>query len=367
MTKRIDKIHSSGIRKVFAKGAEIKDVISLGIGQPDFPVPAEIKKSLIKSIEENKTGYTLSGGIKELREKILKKYPYKFAEEVLISSGVTGGLFLAYSALLEEEDELIVFDPYFVFYPDMCNFLNAKSVLVKTNKDFSINIKNLKNAISEKTKAIIINSPNNPTGYVYSKEELENIVEVAKENDLWIISDEVYSDFDYEHRFMTLGSLYDKTIVLGGFSKNFALTGLRLGYAVGPKELIEDMIKLQQYTYVCAPSIAQYALAENINLDVKKNVERFRKRRDLVYEKLKDYFDIELPLGAFYVFVRLPKGISGEEFSEKCLEKKLLVIPGNVFSQKDDCFRISYATRDDKLKKGLDVLVEIIREMKGLE
>jgi len=365
MTKRVDKIHSSGIRKVFAKATEISGVISLGIGQPDFPIPAKIKEKLINSIEEDRTGYTLSAGIPKLREKIIEKYPYKFAEDVIVTSGVTGGLFLVYSALLEEGDELIVFDPYFSIYPDLCEFLGAKAVLVKTNPDFSINTENLRKAISKKTKAIIINSPNNPTGYVYSKEELEDVVTIARENNLWIISDEVYSDFDYDNKFATLGSLYDKTIVLNGFSKNFALTGFRIGYAVGPKKIIEDMTKLQQYTYVCAPSAAQHALAEDINYNTKENIEKFRKRRNLVYEKLKDCFDFKMPSGAFYAFIKLPEEITGEEFFEECLKKKLLVIPGNAFSKTDDCFRISYAVSEEDLKKGLDILCEVAREMRG--
>ncbi|MFH1521812.1 MAG: aminotransferase class I/II-fold pyridoxal phosphate-dependent enzyme, partial [archaeon] len=206
MTKRIDCIHSSKIRELFEQAAKLKNAINFGIGQPDFAVPQQIKTDLIEAINSDKMGYTQSTGISELKEKVISKYsPSKFAESVLISSGVTGGLFLSYSAILEESDELIIFDPYFVIYPDMCNFLNAKPIVVKTNPDLTINVDNLKQAISSKTKAILINSPNNPTGYVYSKEELEKIVEVARQNDLWIISDEIYEDFDYDKKFVSVG------------------------------------------------------------------------------------------------------------------------------------------------------------------
>lgn len=367
MTKRIDKIHSSKIRELFQRAAKLKNAINFGIGQPDFKVPQQIKNDLIDAINNDQTGYTQTTGITELKEKILEKYsPNKFAEAVLISSGVTGGIFLSYSAILEESDELIVFDPYFVMYPDLCNFLNAKAVIVKTNPDFTINTENLKAAISPKTKAILINSPNNPSGYVYSKKELKQIIEIAKQNDLWIISDEVYEDFDYENKFISIGKLYDKTIVLGGFSKNFALTGLRLGYIVGPKEIIEDMTKLQQYTYVCAPSIVQHAVAKNFNLDISPQIENSKKKRDLIYNLLKDSFEITKPSGAFYIYPKLPKEISATAFSEECLKNNLIIVPGSAFSKSDNYFRISYATSEDKLQQGAQILIKVINEMKNL-
>ncbi|MFH1521916.1 MAG: aminotransferase class I/II-fold pyridoxal phosphate-dependent enzyme, partial [archaeon] len=366
MTKRIDYIHSSKIRELFQQATKLKDAINFGIGQPDFAVPQQIKTDLIEAINSDKTGYTQTAGISELKEKIMSKYfPNKFAEDVLISSGVTGGLFLSYSAILEESDELIIFDPYFVIYPDMCNFLNAKPVIVKTNSDFTINVENLKQAISSKTKAILINSPNNPTGYVYLKEELGKIVEIARQNNLWIISDEIYEDFDYDKKFISVGKLYDKTIVLGGFSKNFALTGLRLGYVVGPKQIIDDMTKLQQYTYVCAPSIVQYAVAKNFNINISSEINSFRKRRDIIYNLLKNSFEISKPQGAFYIYPKLPEGISATAFSEKCLENNLIVVPGSAFSKVDDYFRISYATSEDELKRGAQILIKVVNEMKA--
>jgi aspartate aminotransferase/aminotransferase len=231
MTKRIDSIQASAIRKVFDKAATLKNVINLSIGQPDFVVPEDTKKEMIKAITENKTAYTPSAGIPLLKEKILSKYKdQKFAESVIVTSGVSGAIFLTYSALLEEAEEIIVFDPYFVMYPDLAKFLNASPIIVKTNEDFSVNINNLEKAITSKTKAIIINSPNNPTGYVYNEKELKEIAEVAKKNNLWIISDEVYEDFDYDKRFISMGKIYDKTIVMSGYSKNLSLTGLRIGY-----------------------------------------------------------------------------------------------------------------------------------------
>jgi aspartate aminotransferase/aminotransferase len=314
------------------------------------------------SIKEDKTGYTPSAGIDSLREKILKKH--KFAESAIITSGVAGGLFLTYSALLEEGDELIVFDPYFVVYPDMCKFINAVPVIVKTKDDFSIDFTALEKAITKKTKAILINTPNNPSGHVCGKDEMQKIAEIAKKHDLWIISDEVYEDFDFEDKFVSAGSFHEKTIVLSGFSKNFAMTGLRVGFAAGPKKIIDDMVKLQQYTFVCAPSISQHAVDENFNLDVSKLINVFKKRSDIVFDKLSPHLNIIKPEGAFYCFIKLPDGITGTEFSEKCLEKGVLVVPGAAFSEKDDHFRLCFTVDEEKLKKGLDIIVEIVKELK---
>jgi aspartate/methionine/tyrosine aminotransferase len=367
MTKRIDSIQASAIRKVFDKAATLKNVINLSIGQPDFVVPEDTKKEMIKAITENKTAYTPSAGIPLLKEKILSKYKdQKFAESVIVTSGVSGAIFLTYSALLEEAEEIIVFDPYFVMYPDLAKFLNASPIIVKTNEDFSVNINNLEKAITSKTKAIIINSPNNPTGYVYNEKELKEIAEVAKKNNLWIISDEVYEDFDYDKRFISMGKIYDKTIVMSGYSKNLSLTGLRIGYAVGPKEIIDEMTKLQQYTFVCAPSIAQFAVANSIDkLDLTVQIQKFKKRRDFVYENLKNNFKVIKPHGAFYFLIALPNGIETDFFIDKCLEKNLLIVPGYAFSKKGNYFRISYAVNEDTLKKGIEILNETIVQLKN--
>jgi aspartate/methionine/tyrosine aminotransferase len=354
MTKRIDVINESGIRKIFTKAADVKNAFDLSIGQPDFEVP--IKGSLIKAINDNKTKYTPSQGISELINKIKDKYN---TGEVIITTGASGGLFLTYSALLDVDDELIIFDPYFVSYPNLAKFLGIKPVIVNTNNDFSINFKLLEQSITSKTKAIMLNSPNNPTGYVISKKELIKIIEIANKNNLWIISDEIYSDFDYENKFCSINSLYDKAIVVSGFAKNMAMTGLRLGYIVTPKSLYDDMVKLQQYTFVCAPSICQYAVSENFNIDISEKINEFKKRRDYVYDKLNPHFEIIKPNGAFYYYIKCPNGINASEFANKCVEQKLLIVPSTPFSIKDDYFRVSYAVKQDVLEKSLDVLISV--------
>ena len=341
------------------KASQIDNIINFSIGQPDFQIPEKIKKSLKNSIDKNQTGYSPSAGIKELREKIIKKHK---TEDAIITSGVTAAIFLTYSALLQAGEELIVISPYFVVYPDLCQFLGAKAKIAETNKDFTINIENIKQKITNKTKAIIINHPNNPTGKIYSKKELLEIAEIAKENNLWIISDEVYEDFDYEKKFTSLKKFHKKTIILNGFSKNFAMTGLRLGYATGPKEIIGDMIKLQQYTFVCAPSISQWAANENFYLK-ETPISDFKKRRDYIYKKLKKHFGTINPEGAFYFLLQLPENINGETFSEECLKRKLLVVPGKAFGSPKNYIRISYATSMKDIKKGTDILIETLEKL----
>lgn len=365
MTKRANTIKASAIRKVFDKASSIKDVINLSIGQPDFTVPGVVKEGMIEAIRNDKTGYTPSAGIPTLREKILAKYAGKAGmDSAIVTSGASGGIFLSYSVLLEEGEELIVFEPYFVMYPDLASFLNIKPVIVKTNSDFSLNFENLKKVINPKTKAIVINSPNNPTGYVLSKEELEGIALLARENDLWIISDEIYADFNYDKEFVSMAGLYEKTIILSGFSKNLAMTGLRIGYAIGPKEVIDDMVRIQQYSYVCAPSIAQYGIDAAWNLiNIEKELAEFKWRRDYVYESLKGVAPIVKPSGGFYMFIKLPEGISTDEFIDKCLEQKLLVVPGYAFVEegaKDNYIRISYAVSRETLEKGMAVLKSLL-------
>lgn len=368
MTRRVDKINASIIRKIFDKAALMKNVVNLSIGQPDLPVPQNTKEAMVRAVMADKNSYTPSAGLKNLQDKILRKYSgLKCAESAIVTSGVSGGIFLSYACLLEEGDEIIILSPYFVMYPDLASFMNVKPVIVESHQDFSPDLAKIKRAITKKTKAIIINSPNNPTGYVWSKNELKELALIAKTNNLWIISDEVYEIFDYENKFETMAKYYDKTIILNGYSKSLALTGLRIGYAVGPREIIADMIKLQQYTFVCAPSIAQYGVEETIDsLKIVDMIKRFKKRRDFIYQELKDSFRISRPNGAFYYFIPLPKGLKAENFAEKCLQKKLLVVPGIAFTKnkgRQQYFRISYAVDEKILKKGMKIIKQVLKEI----
>lgn len=354
MTKRIDKIEASIIREVFAKAATKKDLVNLSIGQPDFCVPEEIKSSMRDALICDKTQYTQSAGVAELKEKILAQYPSY--NSVMVTPGASAGLFLAFSALFEEEDEVIVFDPYFVSYPNLLGFLGVKAVIVKSMDDFSLDVDALRSAVTSKTKGIIVNSPNNPSGYIYSREELETLVSIAKENNLHIVSDEVYSSFDYDGEFCSISELTDDAIIIDGYSKKYAMTGLRAGYAIGPESVINDMIKLQQFTFVCAPSIAQHALADSFDVPMVEQIKELKAKRDYVYTELQDFYDLEKSKGAFYAYVKLPKDVDSGEFCDKCLDNNLLVIPSAAFSVNTNAFRISFAVDWDTLEKGMEVL-----------
>jgi aspartate aminotransferase/aminotransferase len=366
ISNRAKRVDSSGIRKVFELAAKIENPINFSIGQPDFDVPVEIQEAAIDSIRKGFNRYTLTQGIPELREKMTdvisasrgKKYT---PNEVIITSGVSGGLLLALFAILDPGDEVVVFDPYFVMYKHLVNLLDAEPVIVDTYPDFSVDYDKLKAAVSPKTKAIVVNSPTNPTGYVYTKQDMETIVKVARENNILVISDEIYEAFLYEGELNSPVSIYDNVLLLGGFSKTYAMTGWRMGYAAGNSELIAQMIKLQQYTFVCAPSPFQYASLVALDYDIKPFQEAYRRKRDIVYNGLKDSFDIVKPQGSFYIFPALKHG-DVSEFVEKAIEHKILIIPGNVFSERNTNFRIAFTTEDDKLREGAEKMAKLAEE-----
>lgn len=366
ISKRALKVDSSGIRKVFELAAKIENPVNFSIGQPDFDVPDHLKEIAIEAIRKGNNRYTLTQGIGELREKVAgyvqktkgKKYS---SDEVIISSGVSGGLYLALISIIDPGDEIIFFDPYFVMYKHLVNLLDGKPVIIDTYPDFKISYEKVKKAITRRTKAIIINNPTNPTGYVYSRQDLENVVKAAKEKNVMVITDEIYDGFVYDGQFESLAKYYDNVLILGGFSKTYAMTGWRLGYAVGNKDLIAQMIKIQQYTFVCAPSPFQYAAVTALDMDTTAFRDSYKKKRDLVYEGLKGSFDIIKPQGAFYMFPKLKKG-DASKFCEQAIEKKVLIIPGNVFSEKNTNFRISFATDDATIQRGVDILKSLAGE-----
>jgi aspartate aminotransferase/aminotransferase len=354
------KVDSSGIRKVFELAEKIENPVNFSIGQPDFDVPEILKEKAIEAIRKGLNRYTLTQGIGELREKVLqhisktRKRTFQ-PNEIIISSGVSGGLYLALISIIDPGDEVIFFDPYFVMYKHLVNLLDGKPVMVDTYPDFKISEDKLKKAVSEKTKAIIINSPSNPTGYVYTKEDIETVVRVAKEKNILIITDEIYDGFVYNGNFESAASYYDNVLILGGFSKTYAMTGWRLGYVVGNSEIIAQMIKIQQYSFVCAPAPFQHAAVAALDIDTSGFREIYQKKRDLIYEGLKESFDIVKPEGAFYMFPKLKNG-DASAFVEKAIQNKVLIIPGNVFSEKNTNFRISFATDEETLKRGIDIL-----------
>jgi aspartate/methionine/tyrosine aminotransferase len=369
ISSRALAVDASGIRKVFDLAAKMKDPINLSIGQPDFDVPQLAKDAAIEAIRSGNNAYTQTQGIAPLRERLRADLTREMGNdvgEVLITSGVSGGLFLAILATINPGDEAIFFDPYFVMYKHLLTMAGGKSVMVDSYPDFRFHADRVEKAITPKSKLLILNSPSNPTGVVMSPAELEAAVQVARKHDLLLISDEIYEPFLYgADADGDMGGLpspmktYEKTILLRGFSKSHAMTGWRLGYAAGPVEIIAQMTKLQQYTYVCAPSPLQYAALRAMDTPMHSAVEAYRRKRDIAFETLSRKFEVVRPDGAFYIFPKAPAGMTATDFVAKAIENNVLIIPGNVFSERDTHFRISYATSDEKLKRGCEILCSL--------
>ncbi len=357
-TKLID---ASGIRKVFALAAELKDPVNFSIGQPDFDVPDALKDEAIKAIKAGQNKYSQTAGDSLLREKISELVTKEIGWErpaVLVTSGVSGALLLAFMTLINPGDEVIIPDPYFVIYKHLVNMLGGKCVFVDSYSDFKLPVEKIAEAITARTKLIILNSPCNPTGVVYSEEQIKALAGAAAKKDILVMTDEIYERFCYDGDCPSIAHHYDGTLLLRGFSKSYAMTGWRLGYVAAHESLrdvVEEMTKIQQYTFVCAPTPLQKAAIAALDYDVSNLVDTYRKKRDLLYEGLKDKFELIKPGGAFYAFVKAPGG-SGTEFVEKAIASNVLVIPGNVFSEKDTHFRISYATSDEKIQEGIEIL-----------
>ena len=359
----MSKLDSSGIRKVFDLAQKMQNPVNLSIGQPDFDVPGEIKTEAIKAINDGANKYTVTQGIPELRDALLRRLQKERgvnAESIVITSGVSGALTLAFMVLVNPEDEVLIPDPAFVSYKHLTNFCGGKPVFVDTYPDFKLTASHIQPHITKKTKILIINSPANPTGAMCTTQELKEIAELARKHNLLIVSDEIYHDYDYEHQFDSIGRYYEKTLILDGFSKSFAMTGWRMGYAAGPASIVGEMIKLQQYTFVCAPSFAQYAVSRSLGTDLSKHITSYKKKRDLMYDGLKDTYQIIKPGGAFYLFPQVPWG-TDEEFVTSAIQKNLLIIPGSVFSERHTHFRISYAATEDTIKRGIDILNNLAR------
>lgn len=349
---------SSGIRKVFDLAAKLKDPINLSIGQPDFDVPESIQDAAISAIRSGKNAYSPTQGIGPLREALMQEVDDRYGHadrDLFVSSGTSGGLMLAMLAMINPGDEVIYLDPYFVMYPALLEMCGGVSVAVDSYPDFRIDPSKIEAAITPKTKMILLNSPANPTGVTASADELKAVAELAAKHDIALVSDEIYSQFFYDEGFVSPASFNDKTIVIDGFSKSHAMTGWRVGYVHGPTEVIQTMLKLQQYSFVCSPQPAQWAALSAMEVSLDGHVDDYRRKRDLVVEGLKDHYQLAKPGGAFYLFPKAPID-SGTEFVERAIERGLLVIPGKIFSNRDSHFRISFAASDDTLKRGIDVL-----------
>jgi aspartate aminotransferase/aminotransferase len=362
---RMGLIDASGIRKVFALAAELKDPVNFSIGQPDFDVPEALKQEAIRAIEAGLNKYSQTPGEKELQDRIAAQMKAEFgwdAPAVLVASGVSGGLLLAFMALVNPGDEVVIPDPYFVIYKHVVNLLGGKCVFVDSYPDFSLPVEKIAAAITDKTKMIVLNSPCNPTGLVYSEAQVKALAKIAAERDILVLTDEIYEKFCYDGPCTSIGKYHEKVLVMRGFSKSYAMTGWRLAYVAAPasmRPIIEEMTKVQQYTFVCAPTPFQRAAVAAMDYDVSDLVRGYARKRDLLYDGLKDNFELARPGGAFYAFVKVPNG-SSTDFVTKAIKNNILVIPGNVFSEKDTHFRVSFATTDEKIRQGVEILRSLI-------
>ncbi|MBA4417247.1 MAG: aspartate aminotransferase [Syntrophus sp. (in: bacteria)] len=359
LSDRVNNVRPSGVRKIFDLANKVKDPINLSIGEPHFDIPDEIKEEGIKWIRAGFNKYTPSGGIPELREKIYANLKGKniICDDVIVTAGVTGGLLLALMVVLNPGDEVIIPDPYFVLYEYQVQLLGGKPVFVDTYPDFTLKEELLRAAITEKTRVILINSPNNPTGMVNSLEELEMVARVARERNLLLFSDDIYNRFVYDNGYTKdyLGQVYENTLTFGGFSKTWGMTGWRIGFVAGPKEIIQCMVTMQQYVFSSINSFAQKAAILALDYNTDALIDDYRKRRDLIYDGLKDKYRVVKPKGAYFIFPEVPDG-DGDAFVERALENNLFIIPGSIFSGKKSHVRISFAAREEHLVKGIEIL-----------
>ena len=363
LSERCSSVEFSGIRKVFDLAAKIANPIDLSIGQPDYDASPELKAAAAAAIRDGHNRYTMTAGLGPLRERVAAALQAEFGwkSDVLISTGVSGGLLLSLLVILSPGDEVVFLDPYFVSYQQLVRMIGGKPVAVSSYPQFAFPADAVERAITPRTKAILLNSPGNPTGRVMTPAEVRAAADLADRHNLLLISDEIYCGLSYDAPSPSPAAVApERTILLRGFGKSHGITGWRMGYVAAARPLIEEMTKMQQYTFVCAPSFAQYALLETFDADVSFHARDYAAKRDLAVRLLTRAFDVVRPGGGFYVFPRVPAGFANaSDFCEAAAQRGVLVIPGKVFSSQDTHFRISYATSDEHLRRGCEILCEL--------
>ncbi len=379
LSDTIVKIKPSGIRKFFDIVSEMEDAISLGVGEPDFDTPWHIRDEGIYSLEKGRTFYTSNAGLKELKEEIVKyiqrtqEIIYDAGHEVIVTVGGSEAIDIALRAMINPGEEVLIPQPSYVSYEPCAILAGAVPVIIELN-EFRLTAEELLNAITDKTKVLILPFPNNPTGAIMEREDLEAIAEVIREKDIFVISDEIYAELTYKNKHVSIASLpgmQERCVLINGFSKAYAMTGWRLGYACAPKEIMEQMLKIHQFAIMCAPTTSQYAAVEalkNGDNDVAMMRESYNQRRRFLMHEFKQMgLTCFEPYGAFYVFPCIREfGMTSEEFANRLLkEEKVAVVPGTAFGDCGEGFlRISYAYSLENLKIALDKIKAFISRLR---
>lgn len=382
ISKTVIGLKKSGIRKFFDIVSEMKDVISLGVGEPDFDTPWHIREEGIYALEKGKTFYTSNAGLKELRYEIsnyLKRTQniiYNPDNEIIVTVGGSEAIDIGLRAMVNVGDEVIIPQPSYVSYEPCAVLAGATPIIIdlKEENEFRLTANELKNAITNKTRILILPFPNNPTGAIMEQKDLEEIARVCIENDIYVMSDEIYGELSYKEKHVSIASIAgmkERTILINGFSKAYAMTGWRLGYACGPKEIIEQMVKIHQYAIMCAPTTSQYSAVEALKKgdeDVKLMRESYNQRRRFLMSAFKEMgLKCFEPYGAFYVFPCIKEfGMTSEEFAMKFLEEEhVAVVPGTAFGDSGEGFlRISYAYSIENLKKAMTRLKRFVEKLR---
>jgi aspartate/methionine/tyrosine aminotransferase len=372
LASRVRDIETSGIRRVWSMAQTCKDPVNLSIGQPDFQVPNELKQAAVDAILKDQNGYTQTKGLDALlaviHHRMHDSFGWTFGEngshDAMVTSGTAGALTLACLSVLDQGDELIIPDPYFVIYPTLARIAGATAVLCDTYPDFKMTADRVEPLITSKTKAVLLNSPANPTGVVLTQEEVDGVASLCRDRGILLITDEIYDEFVFPPaKHASPASSSEDVLVIRGYGKTYGCTGWRMGYAAGPARLIDEMAKLQQQTFVCAPSVMQHAMIGAYDIDLAPLIETFTTRRDMVTEILGDVMELVVPEGAFYAFPKVPESMSmtGTQFFERAIEHDVLLIQGDVFSKHDTHIRLSFAIANDKLERGLLAIRNIIQ------
>ena len=372
LAKKVEELKPSGIRKFFDLVIGRDDIISLGVGEPDFPVPWRIREEMIYSLEKGYTSYTSNAGLMELREGIADYYR-RFSLEtspgrILVTTGASEAIDLAIRAVTDSGDRFLLPEPCYVSYRPLLSICGGEAISIPTTPDFKLTGEAIERYADDKTKAIILNYPANPTGVSYRKKELEELADAIIEHDLLVISDEIYAELTYDFKHTAIASLNgmdDRVITINGFSKAFSMTGFRIGYLIAPEDILSGILKIHQYCMLCAPITAQIGAIEALKSleEVEKAKAEYLRRRNFVYRRLSEFLEIRKPEGTFYAFPSISSTRMGsEEFAEKLLfGKKVAVVPGNAFGECGEGYvRLAFAVKFEKLKEALDRMEEFV-------